>query len=292
MKRKQRGALFGVSLVVAFVLMLVGIAGCGDQRAEGPGGKDAGLYVVTTTSLIGHIVDQVGGDRVRVATIVPPASCPGHFDVKPAEMKVLTGADIFFVHAWQGEMFTDELIRSVGNEHLRKEVLAIEGNWMTPPVQKAAIEHIAAVLAEADPDNASFFEANAAAQLETVDTVGQELAARLAAAGVDSVKVLVSEMQTGFLKWAGFDVVAPFGRPEDMSPREMEDLLALGREAQVDLVVDNLQSGHEAGKTIARDLGARHVMLSNFPGGLPGTDTWELAIKKNVDLLLEAIEVL
>jgi len=55
-------------------------------------------------------------------------------------------------------------------------------------------------------------------------------------------------------------------------------------------VVDNLQSGPDAGKGIVKELGAVQVTISNFPRALPQTDTWAAAIDKNVELLLEAVK--
>ncbi|MDQ7790931.1 MAG: metal ABC transporter substrate-binding protein [Clostridia bacterium] len=285
-----------VCWLVALVVLISMTAGCGQNvnvqggAPENTGTDTPGLKVVTTTTLMAHIVEEVGKDRVEVLNIIPPASCPGHFDVKPADMMVLADAKLFFVHNWQGELFTDDLIRSARNDQLEKAVLAVQGNWLVPDVQQEAITKIAAELAKADPDHTAFYEQNAAALKETVTVTGQEMKERLSAAGVDEIKVLVSEMQTGFIKWAGFEVVGSFGRPEDTSPKDMEQLMALGRESGVTLVVDNLQSGHEAGKSIAHEMGARHVVLSNFPGGFDGTETWALTIQRNVDLLLNTIQ--
>jgi len=71
-------------------------------------------------------------------------------------------------------------------------------------------------------------------------------------------------MQQGFLKWAGFDVVATYGRPEELSPKKMQELINKGKEAGIKLVVDNLQSGPDAGAGIAEEIGAAQV-ISNFP---------------------------
>jgi F0F1-type ATP synthase beta subunit len=59
--------------------------------------------------------------------------------------------------------------------------------------------------------------------------------------------------------------VAEYGRPEALSAREVVRLVRTGRERNVLLVADNLQSGADAAKGIAEALGTPHVTLSNFP---------------------------
>jgi zinc transport system substrate-binding protein len=54
--------------------------------------------------------------------------------------------------------------------------------------------------------------------------------------------------------------------------------------------VNNLQDGPDAGKGIAQELGVPNLNLSNFPGGLEDTATWEKAIDRNVDLLIIALK--
>jgi hypothetical protein len=40
---------------------------------------------------------------------------------------------------------------------------------------------------------------------------------------------------------------------------------------------------------MAEDIGATQVIISNFPGGFEGTETWEKAVDNNVDLILSAV---
>ncbi|MBO8128380.1 MAG: zinc ABC transporter substrate-binding protein [Peptococcaceae bacterium] len=288
MKKNVLAAL-AVILVLGLALLVTGCGGDNQTATEPEDVQVQKLKVVTTTSLIADIVKAVGEDRVEVSNIIPPASCPGHFDAKPSDMQVLANAKLFMLHNWQSEKFSDELINSVGNKELQKVVLDVKGNWMAPPVHMAAIDKITASLIEADPENAEAYNAAAAELKEEVERIGQEQKRRLEEAGVSNVKVLVADMQAGFIKWTGLDIVGTFGRAEDMSPKEMEELINLGREKGVTLVIDNLQSGKEAGIGIAKEIGAKQVTLSNFPGGFPGTDTWADAFTKNVDLILKTL---
>jgi len=70
----------------------------------------------------------------------------------------------------------------------------------------------------------------------------------------------------------------------------VEKLVVEAKDAGVALVIDNLQSGTTAtSEAMAKDIGAIQVTISNFPGGFEDTETWEKAIDKNVDLLLQAL---
>lgn len=269
-----------VFLVLGCLLWLAG--GCTPKEQEK-------LSVATGTSLIAAIVEEVGGDRVEVTNIVPPGACPGHFDLKPSDVQKLATAKLFLRHEWQGSMFTQDLINSVHNEDLVVVPVAVEGNWMAPPVQKEAVEKIAEILIENDPANRSYYEENKKRLISSIEAKEREIRAKLQAANVSNIKVMCSSMQEGFLKWAGFNVVATYGRPEEFTPQTIQELINKGKQEGVKLVVDNLQSGPDAGKGIAKELGAVQVTISNFPGALPQTDTWAAAVEKNVELLLDAV---
>ena len=253
----------------------------------------ARLSVVTSTSLIAQIVAQVGGDRVSVANIIPPAQCPGHFDVKAGDIEKLANADLFFLHGWQGEKFSEQLIASANNPDLVTVQLDIQGNWMIPAVQKEATDTITATLCQVDSENSTFYQQLAAEYKDRISAKETEIRTRLNAVNLSAVNVLCSEQsnssQADFARWVGLNVVATYGRPETMTPQVVRELVDTGRAANVTLVIDNLQSGEDAGAAVAEELGCTRIILSNFPGGFPDTETWEKAIDKNVQLIMESI---
>jgi zinc transport system substrate-binding protein len=76
-----------------------------------------------------------------------------------------------------------------------------------------------------------------------------------------------------------------------LSPADVNQLITEANQAGVVLIIDNLQSGSATlGAVMEQDIEAIPVTISNFPGGLENTETWEKAIDKNVDLLLEALD--
>jgi zinc transport system substrate-binding protein len=149
---------------------------------------------------------------------------------------------------------------------------------------------VAAVLGELDPANRDLYRRNAETVLKSVRERGRELKQRLEAEGTSQVKVIAMEQQLGFVKWAGFDVVATYPRLADLTPEKVKALMDKGREAGVALVIDNLQTGPEAGVQMAQEIGAVQVTLSNFCGGFEDTETWEKAAERNVELVLAALK--
>ena len=278
---KKIGILIVSILVLGLVITSL-LSGCSPEDASK-------LKVVTSTSLLAQVVERVGGENVDVVNIIPPAQCPGHFDVKPGDILKLAEADLFFMHGWQGEKFTGDLIASANNPDLSVSVIDIKGNWMTPQVQIEAIDKITASLSQVDAGNGSAYQQSAAGVKDAIEAKGVEGKGRLTKANVSSVNVMCAEMQAGFVKWAGFNVVATYGRPDSLTPQVVKELVDSGRESKVTLIIDNMQSGKDAGAGIAEELGCTRVILSNFPGGYENTETWEKAIDCNVELLLAAI---
>ena len=268
-------------LVLGLVFALL-IGGCSPEETSK-------IKVVTSTSLIASIVERVGGDKVDVVNIIPPAQCPGHFDVKPSDIQKLADADLFLLHGWQGEMFSQELIASANNPDLTVITIDIQGNWMTPPVQIEAIDKITASLSQVDAGNGSAYQKSAAEIKDTVEAKGADVEERLVKANLSRVNVICAEEQAGFVQWAGFNIIATYGRPDSLTPQVVKELVDKGREGKVTLIIDNMQSGQDAGAGIAEELGSDRVILSNFPAGYENTETWEKAIDYNVELLLAAI---
>jgi len=278
------------NILVAAILVL-GLAVASLVGGCAPAGTSK-LKVVTSTSLIASLVERVGGNRVDVVNIIPPAQCPGHFDVKPGDIQRLADADLFFLHGWQGEMFSEELIASANNPDLTVVTVDIEGlgsDWMIPSGQLAATDKITDALCQVDTENCSVYQESATEYKEAIVAKEAEIEARLNQANLSGVNVMCADMQAGFVGWVGLNIVATYGRPDSLTPQVVRELVDTGSAENVTLIIDNLQSGQDAGKGVAEELGCRRIIISNFPGGFADTETWEKAIDKNIELILEAI---
>jgi zinc transport system substrate-binding protein len=275
-------------LIGVLVVVLVGVVVAVLVRAQN---APPSVDIMAGSSLIANIIQDVAGDKLETRTLIPPGTCPGHYDVKPSEIVALNNSKALFIHNFQQtyENVTGA-IEAVENSDLIIVVLNVTGNWMVPSVQAEAVGKIAQALGEINPENAAYYQGKAAARAQDILEKGEDVKERLLEADVEQVKVICAAMQEGFVRWAGFDLVGTFGRPEDLTPAQKAELIDQAREAGVALVIDNLQSGSTTlGASMEQDIEAITVTISNFPGGLQNTETWEKAIDKNVDLLLNAL---
>jgi zinc transport system substrate-binding protein len=274
--------------ILVAIMLVLGLAAGLALGGCAPAGT-AKLKVITSTSLLTYIVERVGGDMVDVVNIVPSAQHPGDFDAKPGDIQKLADADLFLLHGWPGEKFVPDLIASADNPDLTVVEISLEGNWMTPPLQLAAADQVAAALSQVDSEHSATYQESAAEYKEKIVAKEAGIKAKLAEANLSDVNVMCVFWQAGFVKWAGLNVVATYGDPDSLTPKVVKELVDQGRAEKVTLIIDNLHSGKDAGKAIAEELGSKRIILSNFPGGFDNTETWEKAIDRNIELILEAI---
>ncbi len=98
--RNRLAALFGATL---FVLCLLPVAEAADK-----------LKTVTSFSILGDMVRQVGGDRVEVTTLAGPNGDAHVFSPTPADARTLASADVFFVNGLGFEGWMERLEKSSG----------------------------------------------------------------------------------------------------------------------------------------------------------------------------------
>jgi len=280
----MRGKITASIIAVLLLAVLLLTMSCTSSPA-------ASADIVAGSSLIADIAQDLTDGKMETRNLIPPGICPGHYDVKPSDVETLANSKVFIIHNWQQHMKNiTELIEAADNPGLVIKIIDVPDKPMVPQVQAETIDKIAQALGEIDPENSAYYQGQAATRTQAILAKGEEVKGKLQDANVSGVKVVCVEYQAGFVEWAGFDVVSTYGRPEDLSVADVEKLVVEAKETGVALVIDNLQSGATAtSAAMAQDIGAIQVTISNFPGGFEDTETWEKALAKNVDLLLEAL---
>lgn len=240
--------------------------------------------IVAGTSLIEDMVHDLMGGEGDVLTLIQGAACPGHDHGRTRDFMFAAKADIVLIHGFQQTMpqFT-AMMGALGDTPPPVVVMGVNGSWLIPENQKRALRMAADALKAVFPAQASAIEIRAVARMERVDAVAAECAALLVP--TRGKRVMVAQMQAEFVQWAGLHVVKTYGRAEDMSARDLVALARAARAAGISGVVDNYQSGPDAGLPLALELDVPHVTLSNFPGHDDAVPDYFSLLRANVALL-------
>ena len=250
-----------------------------------PGAQAASLKIIAGTSLVEDIVEDLTGGKAEVLTIIQGSSCPGHENVRTSDFVFAAKADLVLLHSFQKDMPQITAMLDAANRPDRRTViLRTRGSWLIPSIQKGAVAEIAAILTAADPEQAGALHTRAEKRLARIDECAAETQGLLAL--VKGRSVIVAQMQSEFVQWAGAVVTATYGRAEDMTPGALARLVDGARGKNIAGVIDNYQSGSDAGLPLALELKAPHLVLSNFPGSSEDAMDYFSLLRHNVAQLL------
>lgn len=247
--------------------------------------------LVVGTSWIKTVVEDLTDHAVQPTLLIPAPMCPGHTDLRPSDLEKLEKCSALLIHVWQRDLPNVAPLLSAGVVSAeRVRLIEIQGNWMIPEVQTSALKEIAKILSELDPQNAQKYSTRAAQRSEEIVAYAQKLKTQLLQYPLSQDYVVCQTMQEPFVKWLGFPVVVTFERAEDRSAASVAKVVESARKSKVRAVIDNLQSGDpQTGEMLSRMLDVPLVVLTNFPEGLEGTETWEKMISHNLNLILKAL---
>jgi ABC-type Zn uptake system ZnuABC Zn-binding protein ZnuA len=262
----------GITLMLTLMFLSVTVTEAQDTT-EKP-------IIVCTTSAVGNIVEAFLGDTADVVVLVQPGLCPADFDMKPSHVYAVSNAEILFKQNIQGEFWLEGLIEAAGNPELTQ--VAIPGAYNTPQGAKNYINWVGGNLSQIlDVD----LDSNISEMLTDVDDVSSWMTSQAETLDASNVKVICMSWLKTFIESAGFNVVATYNPPETLSTGDITALLETAQTEGVALIVDNLQIDVEFGAEIASEVGAEHVVLTNFPGAIPGTETLPKMLRYDAEQL-------
>ena len=239
--------------------------------------------IVCTTEVVGSLVREYLGDRVDVVVLCQPSLCPADFDMKPSDVYAIRNARILFKQNIPGEFWLQGLLEASGNTNLTQ--VSIPGVYNTPEGARRYVEWVGGNLTDILGIDLS---EEKIAMIEEIDDVASWMEGQAQEVQASSVKVICMQWLKAFVESAGFHVVATYNPPETLSASDINGLINTARSDGVALIVDNLQIDVEFGKGIADQVGAEHVVLTNFPGAIPGTDNLAEMFRYNADQLFKS----
>ncbi len=265
----------GITLMLTLMLLSVTVTEAQDTT-EKP-------IIVCTTSAVGSVVESFLGDTADVVVLVQPGLCPADFDMKPSHVYAVSNAEILFKQNIQGEFWLEGLVEAAGNPELTQ--VPIPGAYNTPAGAKNYINWVGGNLSQILGID---LDSKISEMLTDVDDVSSWMASQAETLEASNVKVICMSWLKTFIESAGFNVVATYNPPETLSTGDITDLLTTAQTEGVALIVDNLQIDVEFGAEIASEVGAEHVVLTNFPGAIPNTETLPKMLRYDAEQLFNS----
>ena len=282
-RQKSRPCLVGLSFAFVLAASLATLPGFGLTLAE-----DEPILIVCTNSALADFAVNVLGDELAdnatVEYIMPAGVCPSHFDTSPSDVVMIADADVVVSLGW--EPWLSDLLESSGNDDVHEIACIGLGEWNFPEGAEAHIDRIAEGLSEYYPDWEDIVTSNADEYVTSIEEAYEEARFEVESLGLTGTKVVTIEWYEVFLEGLGFEIAASYGPAEGLSTSDILDLYEACGDPDVSMVVDNLQSTVDFGTELAFDMGKVHVVLSNFPGAIPGKYTYLDNMAYNVEQLI------
>jgi ABC-type Zn uptake system ZnuABC Zn-binding protein ZnuA len=239
----------------------------------GGGAEEETPVVVVASSLLDCALQEVtSGVPVEIVNVLPPGSCPGHFDLPPSFLSACRRAGLVVMHQFQAELARK--IRRIAGTDLPVFFVTLEGSLLIPDNYRQLLRMLQEQAGVVLPRHATLLAENRQAAEERLDALAADLQKQVQPCA--GRRVIASEHQAGFCRHFGLEVVGVFRRPEDVTPAELGRLADL----EADLVVGNLQEGTQAATALGERKGLPVVIFSNFPGAPGyGTDYYDLLVE-------------
>lgn len=253
-------------------------------------GSGAPLPVAATTSIVGDVVAQVGGERVSVTVLMPPGTDPHAFEPTPRDLVTLARARLVFL---SGAGLEEGLLPFLRTPDVAPKVVDLsaglplrkldgEGEdrhgldphvWFDPLLVADWAERIADALAAVDAASRPLYRSRAAAYRAALEDLDRWIQAEVAKIPPERRLLVADHRVLGyFAARYGFTeigaIVPSFSTLAEPSAREWAELVDRIRASGVPAVFVSPEFNAALAAQLARDTGVRVVVL--FHGSLTG----------------------
>jgi ABC-type Zn uptake system ZnuABC Zn-binding protein ZnuA len=267
----------------------------------------APLKVVATLPILKEFAEHVGGEHVQVTSLITGFESEHSYSPKPSDLRVINEARLLLEIGLGLEVWVQGLVKNAGSPGLHvvttsRDISIIrdaddpdsQGNphiWLDPENAKIMTRHIAQALIEADPANALEYRTNLDNYLKRLSDSEQELTRHVAVLR-DRRIVTYHPAWPYFARRFGFRIEGDIIRQVGSEPTAAQLARLAGRmkTEKIKVIVSEPQLNQKLAQTLARETGARIVLLSTLPGAIKGTETYLSMLQYDITKLVEALQ--
>ena len=258
-------------ILPALLLAAILISGCISQNGQDSGGASGRIKVAATIAPLGEFVEAVGGDRVTVTVIVPPAAEPHTFEPTPSQMVELAGADLFVKNGAGLEFWLDRILQanagaavvdtSQGIALLNESEGEIDPHiWLSLRNAAVQVRNICSGLSRIDPQNKEFYIKNRDDYLQRLAELDSQLNSTFA--GKKSrIFIVHHPAWTYFASDYNLTQVALMQEEKEPGPRYLAEVISLARQNNITTIFVEPQFNPKSAEVIAREMNASVVTL-------------------------------
>ncbi len=298
-------------LFCLFLMVLVGGCEQPNTKVSEPTAGDR-IKVVASIYPLADFVRAVGGDRVEVVTLLPPAASPHVYSPSPRDLARFRGAVLFVQIGLGFEFWSAQLARAGAGEDLIEvetsegvDVIHETGHdgahghamgnphiWLDPIIAMHQVRAIRDALAGLDPDHREIYFRNAAAYLGDLEGLDEEIREAVNGFARKSF-VAIHPSWTYFAERYGLfeaGVIEPSPGREP-TPVEMMKIVRQVRESSAKVVFAEPQLNPKAAHVLAKEVGAQVLTLD--PIGSPDVEersTYLKLMRYNLDVMRRGMQ--
>jgi zinc/manganese transport system substrate-binding protein len=220
------------------------------------------LPVMASFSILGNLVQVVGGDRVVVTTLVGADEDAHVFEPKAVDAKNLLQTKLLVTNGLGFEPWAQKLVKSAG--YKGQIVVASQGikvltsmghkgkpgpdphAWQDPTNIAVYVRNIAAALSKLDPASSNLYQANSQTYIKQLDALDAEIKSVFDAIAQDKRKVITSHDAFGYFGARyGIQFLAPQGMSTHSEPsaKQVANLIRQIQKEKIKAVfVENMSS--------------------------------------------------
>lgn len=258
-------------ILIIFLMVNLFIAGCSTQPTAA-----SGVKVAATTTIVGDVVKQVGGERISLTTLLPVGADPHTYEPRPQDVAAIHDAQLVFINGLELEHSMESVIDANANgpvvvvsDGIKVLPFSAEGDehgsgdphtWMDPKNVQQWVKIISSSLISVDPDGESVYRANAEAYLLQLADLDTWIKGEVAMIPEDQRKLVTDHQSLGYFAAAyGLEqvglIISSLSTNASVSAQDLARLEEVVKTEKVKAIFIEMGASDALASQIARDAG-------------------------------------
>ena len=301
---------------VTGLLLAFTVAGCsagGTDDADG-----GGLRVVATTTQVGSIAEEVGGDAIELTVLLHPGVEAHDYEMTPANAAAVEDAALILRSGAGLEAWLDDALRTIGTDAVIVDLSegvtlrevgegepGDEGDqhvdphyWLSGPNTIQMVRNATAALDEASPSDAAAFDERAASLIGRLETADAEIRNLVAEIPEDRRGIVTNHDALGYfideygLRFVG-SIFPNLDVSAEPSPRDLAELIETIQREGVVAILSESAVNPELAQTVAAETGVQFVDEPLYTDSLgppgSGADTLDGMLLHDAQVIHDAL---